>query len=238
MTRMAEDAIIPCHTPPEIVEDFFCYDRFRILWRDFCDGTQKNWYHPQLAGSFCGIRNLSGPIGDGRTGYVNLAFLTETAGDITALRRIALSILGDMQRFTEMMLSLIRIGGECSYEIDCEGFRAWMDRCTGASRMKLMIPPNDPVIPILKKMNRKTPPVLETDLFRFAVLSSDWKTVCGGLGSSLLWRVKPAAALTPEVFAEQFLHRSPLWTLYTPADTQTNPPDAMDGNTTGNMIER
>ena len=225
MTQLAGETLIPCAAPPQIVDEFFCYDRFRILWKDLIAPNERTWFRPDPIGSFFGIRNLVGAVEDGRQGYANLAFLTESASEIPALRRIALSVLGDVARFAQMILSMIHIGGACSYQLDGKHFLEWMSECTLASRLKLMIPGKDPAAEIIKRISRRNQLRIETDLLYFAVVSSCWKDVYRELGSNPLWRIKPAAAFTTTEFSAHFLERGPLWYLYSPVSPDPSAPE-------------
>lgn len=225
MTQLAGQTLVSCTAPPKIVDEFFSYDRFRILWKDIVSPNERTWYQPDPVGSFFGIRNLVGAVEDGRQGYVNLAFMTEAASEIPALRRIALSILGDVAGFAETILSMIHIGGVCSYYLDGKHFLEWMAECTETSRLKLMIPKRDPAAEIIKQISRRNHLRIETDLLHFAVFSSCWKDVYREFGSNPLWRIKPAAAFTTTEFSTHFLERGPLWFLYSPVSSNPSAPE-------------
>ena len=134
MTRLVNGQLQPVETVPENVEAFFSYDRFQVLWYDFCDEEVQTLWRPQPRGMFFGLRNLRGEMADGRRCTANLLLIAD-ADEMTDLRRLALTILGDYPTFERQFTSWLRVGGH-SYELNTQAFCTWMEECSGASHLE------------------------------------------------------------------------------------------------------
>ena len=216
MTRVGEDGLVPAeeggNCPPEAVRDFFSYDRFSFLWRDLCPPTVKLWEAPRCTGGVCGVRNLRGPLADGRSGVVNLAFYAG-AEELVPLRRTALSILGDYDAFRDSVLSWISVGGEWGYQLNLPAFHSWLKDCREASRLRKLAPPEAEAIKLLSQLQLDRPPRMERDTLRLAACTSSWETISPSMGAPGAWKRRPRRALDEGEFTAAFTGRGPLWTM-------------------------
>lgn len=217
MTRLTQTALVPAIgsgvTPPEVVREFFSYDRFGLLWRDLCGAEPVPTLNPPVTGSFFGLRGLTGAMSDGRNGVVNLAFHARTDEEMTHLRRTVLAILGDYDRFVVELFAMLRTGGDCGYELDTAAFCKWLEGCRSARALRPVSSRASKALGLLPRVSRREPPKLQTQLLHLAVCSWRWDEIHPALGSSLLWRHKPRCVLTPEQFHQYFQGNGPLWEL-------------------------
>lgn len=215
LTRLEPGGLIPAEggamAPPEPVRNFFSYDRFQFLWRDFCQMSDK-WEAPLCTGGLCGIRELRGQMmPDGRGGTVNLAFLAGP-DELVLLRRVALSILGDMDAFRQMLFSWLSVGGSCGYEINAQAFLSWVGHCGLMCRLRRLVPPEHPAAQLLPFL-AGPPPKQERDTLHLAVCTCDWQVIGESMGNPKVWRRKPACALSPAEFSAAFTGRGPVWSM-------------------------
>ena len=217
-TRLAGDELLPVEGGhaglPPALGDFFSYDRFLLLWRELSDPVDRPWRRPEPTASLFGLRELKGSFADGRSGTVNLAFYA-SKGEDAALRRTALTILGDFDGFREMLFGWLRVGGPCGYQLDGAAFNGWLERCAAGSRLRVLTPEGDPAAALLPYLRRRQPPRLERDLLHLAVCTGSWEQVSATMGDRLNWRWKPRCALSEEQFYQAFTGRGPVWTLET-----------------------
>lgn len=216
MTRVGSEGLVPAEEgggmPPEAVRTFFSYDRFSFLWRDLCPPTAKLWEAPSCTGGICGVRNLRGPLADGRSGVVNLAFYAGVE-EMVPLRRTALSILGDFDTFRAAALNWISVGGEWGYQLNLPAFRRWLEDCRAATRLRKLVPAEERAIQLLSQLQLDRPPRLERDTLHLAACTSGWEAICQSMGAPGAWKRKPRRALSEEEFAVAFTGRGPLWAM-------------------------
>lgn len=211
MTRLESGELLPAETVPENVEAFFSFDRFQALWYDVCSQQEQTLWKPQPYGSFFGLRNLRGEMADGRRCTANLLLMAD-ADEVTDLRRIALSVLGDYPKFQQQFTGWLRVGGH-SYELNTQSFSRWMEACSHAGHLERFAGPNTRASHLLAWMQRVEEPKLATDLLRLAVYTSSWKDIQQIMGKGIAWKLKHPCALTPEEFEEVFIREAPLWEL-------------------------
>lgn len=196
---------------PPVAEEFFSYDRFRFLWRDLCYALEKPLDQPEITGSFCGIREMKGIMRDGRSGTVNMAIYAE-AEEMTLMRRVVLSILGDFDAFRGMLFQWLSAGGPCSYQLDGAAFRHWLEACGSCTQLRLTAK-QSAAASLLPGLQRSTTPRLERDLLRLAVCIRSWKELSETMGSRLMWALKPRCVLMEQDFIREFCGQGPVWTL-------------------------
>lgn len=213
MTRLEGNDLIPAafHELPKIAEEFFSIDRFLVLWRDLTV-EDADWLKPDIIGSFFGLRGLHGTMSDGRSGTVNLAFYADVE-ELPLLRKTALTILGDYDSFQQKMFAWLKAGGACSYQLNCGAFQDWLLHCGQMNKLRRLSGETEPAIRLLPKLQRQHPPVVETELLRLAVCTSDWKEIRNTMGHNPLWYIKPRSVLTQDAFFEAFTGRGALWEL-------------------------
>lgn len=221
MTRLEGDTLRPATrpgcAPPDEVREFFSYDRYQLLWRDLCRQDPLPKRDPPVDGCFLGLRSLTGTMADGRSGVVNLAMVAQSAGDTAHLRRIALRILSNYDRFAAELFSMLRAGGDCGYELDVKSLRCWLESCQKPMRLRVTAPRGKKALSIISGLNTQVPPKYQPQLLHLAVCTCLWEEIHPTLGDSLLWRIKPRCVLTPKEFEDLFRGGSPLWKLY-PSD--------------------
>ncbi len=213
LTRFENEqlAAVDFSTLPPVVEEFFSYDRFRFLWRDLCSELEKPLDQPEIIGSFCGIREMKGIMRDGRSGTVNMAIYANMH-ELTLMRRVVLSILGDIDTFRETLFQWLSVGGECSYCLDGAAFQHWMDACGSCTHLR-PVSKQSAAAGLLPNLQRNTAPRLERDLLRMAVCIRSWKELYETMGSRLMWGLKPRCVLTEQEFAKVFSGHGPVWTM-------------------------
>ena len=211
MTRLEGGALMAVQSVPEYVEEFFSYDRFQVLWYDLCSGEERKLWKPQTSGMRFGLRSLRGVMADGRRCTANVLFVADEA-EMTGLRRIALSVLGDYPEFERRLTGWLRVGG-CSYELNVAAFNSWMEGCTNAALLSRFADTQSKASRMLQWMQRAEEPRLETELLRLAVYTSNWKDVRQVMGQGLVWKLKHPCALSLEEFEQAFIEEAPLWEL-------------------------
>lgn len=217
LTRLQGDTLVPADgisgtAAPEQVRDFFSYDRFRILWRDFC-AEEGGILFPVPAMCFFGIRGLEGIMSD-RRASVNLAV---TAGwdEFFSVKHFVLSVLGDFDAFSLKLLQCLSVGGKCGYELNREAFERyggeWFRKCAGTDMQaagRLCVPETDPAGALLLRLQKTdNVPKTERDLLHFAVCSMDWAAAVSGFEHKWLWKLPPKCVVNQEEFAEHFCGR-------------------------------
>lgn len=217
LTRLEGEGLVPVEgeglaPPPKAVRDFFSYDRYTFLWRDLVDPGGKAWQRPACTGGFCGMRELRGRMSDGRNGVVNMAFLAEP-GERKALRRTILAVLGDYDGFRANLFRWLSVGGEWGYELDGGAFRAWLNRCAVADRLRLTDAAGGGAAELLPLLQKSGSPLLERDTLRLAACTCSWEEIRPTLGDHVSWRIKPKGVLTEQAFAEAFTGRGPVWVM-------------------------
>lgn len=213
LSRLDGDHVVPAEfdTLPAVVEEFFSYDRFRILWRDLSHKLDKPMQKPECTGSFCGIREMKGHMSDGRSGTVNMAIYGDGT-EITMMRRVVLSILGDFDAFRDMVFRWLSAGGPCSYQLDGGAFRRWMEHCVHCTKLR-PVSRQSAAAKLLPALQQGDAPRLERDLLHLAVCIRSWKELYATMGSKLMWGLKPRCVLTEQEFNQVFTGRGPVWTM-------------------------
>lgn len=214
LTRLEESGLVPTEESPpvpDVIREFFSYDRYSFLWRDLCPPVKRSWQRPQCTGSFCGVRDLRGFMADGRSGTVNLAFLAEPEEE-TLLRRTALAILGDYGGFRSKIFSWLSVGEPCGYRLAAPAFQDWLRRCGSAGQLRRLAAAEAPAARLLPSLRRTQPPRLERDTLRLAACTCPWEEIYEAMGSRPVWRLRPRSAMAREEFDEVF-SSGPVWTL-------------------------
>lgn len=217
LTKIEGDSLVPCSNAPEIIGEFFYYDRYQVLWRDIPGELQPNKRQIAASGSFFGLRGLKGRIQGGRWGNANIAFWVSDPEEIPTLRRIAMGILGNVDAFTVLLLQQLSIGGESGYLLDVPVVQRYLDTFTRSTRLKLLDVGS--ALSLLPFLQRKEDAQTPEELVRLAV-GSDLADLTAK--KRFLQRSKPQPLLTPEQFHEIFSGHGALWELYS-ADPLSSP---------------
>lgn len=198
---------------PEAVSTFFSYDQFQVLWRELSAPVDKPWKKPEPYAEVFGLREITGKFADGRNGTVNMAFYAPVE-ETHKLRRVALAVLGDYAGFCEQLLACMQIGGTCGYQLEGQALESWINECAEKSRLHLLAEADDPALKCLPWLQQTPQPArVERELLKFAVCTSDWKTIAETLGDKVNWYLKPRCAITRTEFQKYFVERPPLWEL-------------------------
>lgn len=213
LTRFENEQLVAADfsSLPPVVEEFFSYDRFRFLWRDLCYELEKPLDQPEIIGSFCGIREMKGIMRDGRSGTVNMAIYAD-AHELTLMRRVVLSILGDFDTFRGTLFQWLSAGGDCSYQLDGAAFQRWLEECGSRTHLR-PVSKQSAAASLLPNLQRNTTPRLERDLLRLAVCIRSWKELSETMGSRLMWGLKPRCVLMEQEFTKAFSGHGPVWTM-------------------------
>lgn len=173
-------------TGERLVNQFFSYDAFRILWQDY-PGEKSFPVFPRVEGSLFGIRGLRGSLED-RTGVVNFALLADRE-ETEELNAIASGILTNPEAFALEICRCLSIGGPCGYKADGEALQA-----------------------LLKNFRGKLKPEGETnfgrlvcsvrDLLKFAVYIGSWEQAAEYLYPRWIWKLCPKQAISQEEYAQ------------------------------------
>lgn len=168
---------------------FLNYDRFTVLWRDFSDK------------SFFGVRNLSGVSDSGRVFYANIVFECEPY-EADELKNIAGNALTDFSLFESGLISFLSVGGECSYSLDCGGFKAWLN---GMQENECNFSDEGEKGRILDAVFSKGfPPSKESEFLHFAAVNEPWKNIYRSFGKGFRWRFRPKTVIDTEKFYSLF----------------------------------
>ena len=245
LTRLQGSQLVPAdwmegECPPDLVKEFFSYERFRILWRDFSEEAESLLFPAPTHGMF-GIRGLEGRISD-RTGLVNLAIVA-SVGEREQLKALALRILGDFDGFVKRLFACLSIGGKWGYQLDAEAFLQWQEEwavqggypekgaaesvtdrgstagTSGAAdrgsmagvEWSWLISEEDPAGELLRSLQK--PDGLaktERDLLHFAVCTTGWEEAMASMGRKWVWKLRPKCVLDWEQFERQFMGHGPL----------------------------
>ena len=172
-------------TGEQMVDRFFAYDNFRILWQEFPANEQiPIVFRP--AGGIFGVRGLKGKISD-RDGVVNFALLAG-AEETGQLQAAAEKILKDLSGFSASLFRCLTIGGSCGYQAEGDTLRTlfenlWEEGPSPAEESRRVV-----------RTSR--------DLLRFAVYIGDWEQASAHLVPGWLWKICPKQAVSEAEFQE------------------------------------
>lgn len=184
---------------PQNVWDFFSFDRFKLIWREYSGGGKA--FLPTPEHGMIGIRRIEGDFG-GRSGVINIA-VTAGEEELRQLENAVAVMIGAYADFLQMLLRCISVGGECGYQIDAEGFYEYM-RCADDIDFKTL-ESTDGGKMIADALKRESGIFTERDLLRFAVTSEPWSEIRDSLGGGFVWKRKPKCVITPDEFERKFL---------------------------------
>lgn len=208
-SRMGENGLVPADrgkgvTLPDAVTEFFSYDRFRILWRDFPE-EKSRFLFPEPSFGMLGLRGLEGSIGS-RKGIINLAVIADRS-ELEQLKKMALAVIGNYYGFSTQLFRWMSLGGKCGYDLDVKAFGRWQEEICGQEETALFPEGDGRGGKLLRRLAKsggrgRT----ERDLLHFAVCTDDWKFIAPHMGNQGIWGIKPKDVFTWEQFTEQFLH--------------------------------
>ena len=187
---------------PEDVYDFFSYDRFTILWREY--PTEKNkLLFPEPGSAIFGIRSINCMM-SGKKAVINLA-VKAGENELTELTALASSVLLYYRDFTVALPRLISVGGDCGYEISGDQFMQYISSLCADKDWRSM-PDSDPKIKFVKDICKRSEGIItQKDLIRFAVRTDSWHAVSGNMGTGFIWKKCPKNVVTVSDFEKIFL---------------------------------
>ena len=179
----------------KILENFFTYDTFRILWQEFSQHNSIPLF-PGSDGAVFGMRGLIGKISD-RDGVINFAVLADK-GEVKSLWKLAAGILADPEGFVQSLSSCLSIGGNCGYQADAG--RIWaLLKCIQTEHLPA----------VLQHLpNPRSKPYSVRDQLRLAVYIGNWEQASEYMIPHWIWKSCPKQAICHETFAE-YLGRDP-----------------------------
>lgn len=197
LTQLMEDKLVPVSlintqmAGEQILEHFFSYDAFRILWQEFSDNGRIPLF-PGTGGAVFGIRGLNGKISD-RDGVINFAVLCDR-NETAELCRLAAGVLSDPERFVLSLSSCLSIGGICGYQADA-----------GRIRELLTSTQTDHLPAVLRHLpNIRNRAYSVRDQLRFAVYVGTWEQASQHMSPGWIWKACPKQAISQDMFAEYF----------------------------------
>lgn len=173
----------------QIVDRFFTYDAFRILWQEFPKSSGIPVF-PQSGGGMFGIRGLRGTISD-RAGVVNFALLADKE-ERERLEGLALGILSDPEGFALSLCGCLSIGGPCGYQ--AEGARLW----------ELLDSIHPEAVPERLQAYRDglgQRMYTVREMLRLAVYVGSWEQAAQYLYPQWIWKARPKQAFSQEEIA-------------------------------------
>ena len=187
---------------PQDVYDFFSYDRFAILWREYPVNANKMLF-PEPCSALFGIRSINCMI-SGKQAVINIA-VKASENELTQLTAFASSILLFYRDFTVALPRFMSVGGDCGYEINGNQFMQYvMSLC--ADRDWGSLDNSCPNVKFVKDICRRSEGIItQKDLIRFAVRTDSWHAVSNSMGTGFIWKKCPKRVITVADFEKIFL---------------------------------
>lgn len=200
-----EDKILPCDgsagvSLPSQVWDFFSYDRFKLLWREYPSENGGKLF-PEPEKSLFGIRVLHGNMGT-KKGIVNFAVMAEE-DELARMEKLATAILFRYDEFVSMLFSFLSVGGEYGYCIDIKRFFAYIEEIE-QNPLPDDVSDKKERINYVKTIKNRTGILTERDLLRFGVRTDAWKSIAQAMGDKLLWSFCPKTVIDTKKFDSIF----------------------------------
>lgn len=192
MTRLGERELIPAGLAEsedlgeQLVNQFFTYDAFRILWQAFPKKGSIPLF-PQAYGGMFGIRGLRGTISE-RTGVVNFALLAD-GQELERLEQTAVGILADPEGFALTLCGCLSVGGPCSYQADGQRLPELLDAIRA-----------QPVPTALQEYldSRSQRVYTPREMLQLAVYTGSWEQASEYLYPRWIWKSRPRQAFSQE----------------------------------------
>lgn len=200
LTRLEGDKLVPENLSGrkdrcgQLVDRFFTYDDFRILWREIPENNAIPLFPTAERGMF-GIRGLQGMM-SGRRATGNIALIAG-ANELKLLRNIAVGIISDTDSFAASLFNCLSVGGPCGYSADAKAIRTLTDTL-GKTKPEERNLPNR--IKELIRQSEDGRPMSERDLLRFAVYVATWEQAAEHMTPQWLWKKRPVRALSIQEF--------------------------------------
>ncbi len=203
---LTENGLIPADGSmgvnlPADVWDFFSYDRFKVLWREY--PLKSGALFPEPCGGILGIRRIEASFG-GRRGIVNIVFRagSDECGD---LENVAAFVLGRYTEFCRMLSACMTVGGSFGYGIDVSRFLNYMT--AGSERIDFKLLSSSAGGKMIAKILKRENGILnEKDLLRFAVTAESWQDLSRYFGEGRVWRKQPKYVITLTEFEKKFIN--------------------------------
>ena len=180
----------------QLVDRFFTYDDFRILWQEIPKSNTHPFFPAAECGMF-GIRGLQGYISE-RRAVGNLA-IAAGADELPMLGNIAAGIITNTDAFGPAFFNCLSVGGPCGYSADAEALRTLIGDLGRNA-------PDEKNIPYamreLLRRSDKSRLLSDRGLLRFAVYVATWEQAAERLKPRWLWKTRPARAFSITEFEE------------------------------------
>ena len=116
-SRLEEGRLKEVTELPPVVNQFFSYDAFWLIWQDL---DHENWLFPQATNTFFGVRNLRGIIDD-REAYMNLAILGSIE-EQASIARIAMHWFCHYHQLEQDFFACLSFDEGMCFQIDAPRF--------------------------------------------------------------------------------------------------------------------
>lgn len=212
MTELKGEELVPADSLVPKAEEFFSFDRYKLLWCDTCSNGEIKKSKPSADGAFFGMRNIYGTKGDGRYFIINTAFVAEER-EMPSIQRLALHVLSDPAEFERMLLSLFSIGGPCGYNVKAAELISFLDSFNEPKHFTRLSKKNSRIDRMLTYMQRKDPPANNAELLRMAVYTADKNDAKREFGGGLSWIAGHPCNISESEYKEIFIESAPHWEL-------------------------
>lgn len=204
LTRLDGGVLVPASLPDStagrLIDGFFFYDRFRVLWQEYTQESAPVLV-PAVSGGVFGMRSLHGRIGD-RDGVANFMLGAER-DEVERLRSVARGILRDPGAFARKLFACLELGGPCGYQADGASLRGLFDSAGDRESAEPFHPLDRFISPAVE--NVQIP--YARKLLRFAVYTSSWEQVSELFHPRLLWHICPKQAISEKEFLSLYTGR-------------------------------
>ena len=202
MTKLQGDTLVQISNIPATVNEFFRYDKFAVLWREFVDEKIM----------LLGLRGLSGINTEGRRFNINMA-ITAEKDEFVALRRFALVCLGNLPRFQNFICNLFLIGGPCGYTLKVDDFVSYVKKCSRYTKIRIINKQDKRIGSLLSHFLHSENSSKATDLLRLAVYTGSHYDVIEMMGGGWRWHFKYVFVMPFSEFTPLFMNNDTLWEL-------------------------
>lgn len=164
---------------PQIINSFFSYDAFWLVWRDI---DEENIFFPKATQTFFGVRHLKGQL-DGREAYMNLAFLGSIE-EVESFKKMAMHWFHDYNQLENKVFECMSLDEHMCFQLDAQAFFGLFSNDVQEEN-KFTIPSS---------------PLSIRGLIHYAVCSYDWENTSRYLKPNWLWRKKPHHVFSAQEF--------------------------------------
>lgn len=181
-SRLEEGRLKEVTELPPVVNQFFSYDAFWLIWQDL---DHENWLFPQATDTFFGVRNLRGIIDD-REAYMNLAILGSIE-EQASIARIAMHWFCHYHQVEQDFFACLSFDEGMCFQIDAPRFfRLFQAELEQTSAFLV-----------------ERSPLSIRGLIHYAVCSYSWEDTCRYLKPRWLWKQPPRRVFSADEFKQK-----------------------------------